>query len=146
MKKLVLFLVLLISLFVQAKTYTAIQNFTTAECVAGTTKSIINSPLDELWSITIDSTGVDTSFDITLYETIDGVSYAIPGGIFTLTSVSEPYVGLVIQSFDIDSNVGLGYPTDNPISVSISNAAGLTACKVILKYRKTVSNNSMYGG
>ena len=28
---------------------------------------------------------------------------------------------------DIDSNVGLGYPTDNPISVSISNAAGLTA-------------------
>ena len=144
MKKTIVLLVLLLSLLVQAKTFTSVKSFTSAQCTSGATLAIVDT-LDELLTITVDTAGTDTSFTVTLYETIDGVAYAIPGGTFTLTSASEPYIGLAIQTFDIDSNVGLGYPTNNPITVALS-ASDLTACKVILKYRKTVANNSMYGG
>jgi hypothetical protein len=134
MKKLALFLVLLISLFVQAKTYTIVKSFTSAQCTSGATLEVTSNAVD-LLSITVDTAGTDTSFTVTLYETIDEVAYAIPGGTFTLTSASEPYIGLVITSVDIFGNVFGGYPTNNPVTVALS-ASDLTACKVIIKCSK----------
>jgi hypothetical protein len=142
MKKTILFLVLLISLFVQAKTYTVVKSFTSAQCTSGATLPVVGN-LDELLSITVDTAGTDTSFTVTLYETIDGVAYAIPGGTFTLSSANEPYRGLAIQSFDIDGNIGFGYPTNNPITVALS-ASDLTACKIIIKYKLSVAKGGRY--
>ena len=96
MKKLVLFLVLLISLFVQAKTYTIVKSFTSTQCTNGAEIDIVSN-LDELLTITVDTAGEDLSFTVTMYETVDATAVNLTGNVVAF----KPFTNLTVDSYGI---------------------------------------------
>jgi len=133
MKKIIFLVLILLTCLVtvNAKTYDSVISYTEGECTAGATKAAVTS-CDMVYHIIVDSTGTDLAFNIDLIETQDGVAYTFQT--FTLTSASEPYNGLTVESTSASGNMYGGYATTGPVTARLYNASGLTACKVIVVY------------